>query len=81
MIQVIHAQDLLKALEEVEVEDQQHTIATFKGTTISIGHSVETRKKGALEISTVNRFWNTREEQTQNFAADKWKMEFSIYLN
>lgn len=78
MIQVIHAQDLLKALEEVEVEDQQHTIATFKGTTISIGHSVETRKKGALEISTVNRFWNTREEQTQNFAADKWNSRAGV---
>ncbi|MEP0265847.1 DUF5777 family beta-barrel protein [Dokdonia sp.] len=78
MIQVIHAQDLLDVLEAEPIDQQQNTIATFKGTRISIGHSVETRKKGALEISTVNRFWNTPEEESQSFAADKWNSRIGV---
>lgn len=75
MIQGIHAQDILKDLEAETVEDSQPTIATFKGTHISIGHSVETRKKGVLEISSMNRFWNRPipdSERTQAFIADEW---------
>lgn len=78
VFQMIHAQDLLQKLDDLTEDEQQHTIATFKGTTISIGHSVETRKKGSLEISTINRFWNTREEQSQSFAADKWNSRAGV---
>lgn len=81
MIQVIHAQDLLKALEAEAVEQSQPTIATFKGTHISIGHSVETRKKGVLEISSMNRFWNRPipdSEPTQTFVADKWNSRVGL---
>ena len=75
MIQGIYAQDILKDLEAETVEDSQPTIATFKGTHISIGHSVETRKKGVLEISSMNRFWNRPipdSERTQTFVVDEW---------
>lgn len=74
LTQCLYAQDILKALESESVERSLPIIATFKGTHISIGHSVETRKKGALEISWMNRFWNRRIPQgqtTQTFAADK----------
>lgn len=74
-VQYTSAQDVLKALAENSIEENHPTIATFKGTRLSIGHSVETRKKGALEINWMNRFWNERipaGETTQNFAADKW---------
>lgn len=70
----VNAQDVLKALEENAIEETHNSIATFKGTRISIGHSVETRKKGALEISLINRFWNRplpAGETTQTFGADK----------
>ena len=81
MIQVTHAQDILKALEAETVEESQPTIATFKGTHISIGHSVETRKKGVLEISSMNRFWNKPipdSERVQTFAADKWNSRIGV---
>lgn len=72
--QLTYAQNIMEALEAESVETSLPTIATFKGTHISIGHSVETRKKGALEISVMNRFWNRPipdTERTQTFVADK----------
>ena len=78
----VKAQDILQKLEAVSVEDSLPTIATFKGTHISIGHSVETRKKGSLEISWMNRFWNrplpTGETTTQTFAADRWNTRIGV---
>ncbi len=81
MIQGIYAQDILKDLEDETIEEPQPTIATFKGTHISIGHSVETRKKGVLEISSMNRFWNiprSDSERSQAFAADKWNSRVGV---
>jgi len=81
MIQVMNAQDILKDLEALAVEDSLPTIATFKGTHISIGHSVETRKKGSLEISWSNRFWNKPipdSERVQTFVADKWNSRIGL---
>ena len=81
MVNMIHAQDILKDLEAASVEESQPTIATFKGTHISIGHSVETRKKGVLEISSMNRFWNRPipdSERVQTFAADKWNSRIGV---
>lgn len=81
MVPVIHAQDILNDLETIAVEDSLPTIATFKGTHISIGHSVETRKKGVLEISSMNRFWNRPipdSERVQTFAADKWNSRIGV---
>lgn len=81
LVQFIHAQDILKALEAEAIEDTQPTIATFKGTRISIGNSVETRKKGSLEISWLNRFWNRPipdDERVQTFVADKWNSRIGL---
>lgn len=74
VLQIARAQDLLKELEIQSQDTTQVTIATFFGTHISIGHSVETREKGALEITSMNRFWNrpiSDTERTQTFVADK----------
>lgn len=82
VIHCIHAQDVLQALEDASVEDSSPTIATFKGTRISIGQSVETRKKGSLEISWMNRFWNRPlpegQVTTQSFAADRWNTRIGV---
>lgn len=69
------AQDILKELKAEKKDTSFATIATFKGAYISFGHSVETRNKGALEISWMNRFWNRPipdSERVQTFVADKW---------
>ena len=65
------AQDLLDVLEKELPKSQHYQIAPFKMTRIGLGHATETRKKGALEISLYNRFWNHTEEKTQHFLADE----------
>jgi opacity protein-like surface antigen len=79
--QAVQAQDIFEALESETAEQYQRTIATFKGTRISVGQSVETRQKGSLEIAWNNRFWNrpiADNERTQTFAADKWNSRIGI---
>ncbi len=73
-----NAQDLLKKLEGEFPDNPQYVLATFKTTRISIGHSVETRKKGILEISAFNRFWNLPNVRTQRFLADRTNSRFSL---
>ena len=64
------AQDLLNQLNKEFPDEITSTIATFKTTRIGIGHSIETRKKGALEISLYNRYWNIPNFEGQRFLAD-----------
>ena len=45
------AQKLLDKLDKEFPKTTIYEIATFKTTRIALGHSVETRKKGILEIS------------------------------
>ena len=54
----INAQNLLDQLDQEFPDKPVYEIATFKTTRIGLGHSIETRKKGALEISLYNRYWN-----------------------
>ncbi len=67
-----NAQSLLETLEKEYPNTPQYETATFKATRIAIGQSVENRKKGVLQLSTQNRFWNTPAPQDQTFIADKW---------
>lgn len=64
-------EDLLDILDKELENTDTYTAATFKMTRIAIGHSIETRKKGILEIVTTNRFWNTPAERSQSFVADR----------
>ncbi len=67
---VLHSQSLLESLQNERKDTVYPVQATFKATRIGLGQSVETRKKGALEISSNMRFWNVR-EQTQAFIVDR----------
>jgi hypothetical protein len=48
--------DLLDELEKDNVTETEHTIATFKGTRIVNGHSIETKPGGTLEFIFSHRF-------------------------
>lgn len=48
--------DLLKELEEGEKKSKEYTFATFKGTRVVNGHSIETKGKGELEFIISHRF-------------------------
>ncbi len=67
----VAGQDLLGILDKEQQDAPQYTLATFKFSRISFGHSVETRKKGLLDIFVANRFWNTPADRAQSFAADR----------
>jgi opacity protein-like surface antigen len=77
-INSIYSQSLLTQLEKEHTDEPIYEIATFKTTRIGLGHSIETRKKGALEISLFNRFWNHEEETTQRFLADEVNIRFGL---
>lgn len=74
----INAQNLLDKLNKEFVEKPVYKIATFKTTRIGLGHSVETRKKGALEISLYNRYWNIPNFEGQRFLADKVSTRYGL---
>lgn len=75
---LILAQDLLDQLDKEFPKTPIYEIATFKTTRIGLGHSIETRKQGALEISVYNRFWNHKEGNTQRFLADEVSIRFGL---
>ncbi len=48
--------DLLKELEQSSPPEKKFAFATFKGTRILNGHSVETKNRGELEVFIAHRF-------------------------
>ncbi|QNM86950.1 hypothetical protein H9W90_07520 [Polaribacter pectinis] len=77
-ISSINAQDLLDKLDNEFPDKPVYEIATFKTTRIALGHSIETRKKGALEISMYNRFWDTPTPTSQSFLADEVSIRYGL---
>lgn len=75
---LLSAQSLLDSLNKELPENKFYTSATFKTTRISIGHSIETRKKGVLEVSSFNSFWNIPNSDIQSFVADKVNSRFGL---
>lgn len=73
-----NAQDLLDILEEERPEQQRYAEATFKTTRIAVGHSVETRNQGILEIFVANRFWDSPADRSQSFVADRLATRFAL---
>src|SRR5215204_3209987 len=56
LVQIVNGQDdLLNELEK-DSDDNNYTFATFKGSRIINGQSVETRRKGELEFIFSHRF-------------------------
>ncbi|WP_298316532.1 DUF5777 family beta-barrel protein [uncultured Aquimarina sp.] len=74
----MNAQDLLDKLEKEYPNKKEYEIATFKGTRISLGHSVENRRKGVLEVKAMNLFWNIPNRPSQSFVADKWTARIAL---
>ncbi len=72
------AQDLLQILEEEQPEQLRYADATFKTTRITFGHSVESRKKGILEIFVANRFWDGPAQRSQSFFADRLSTRLAL---
>lgn len=73
-----NAQNLLDKLNKEFSKEPVNEIATFKTTRIGLSHSIETRKKGALEISMYNRYWNRKQGTTQSFLADEVNIRFGL---
>ena len=48
--------DLLRELAQSSTPERKFTFATFKGTRVLNGHSVETKNKGELEVFIAHRF-------------------------
>jgi hypothetical protein len=69
---------LLEKLNNEFPNKPVYEIATFKTTRIGLGHSIETRKKGALEISMYNRYWNLPTATSESFLADKVSTRFGL---
>ena len=74
----INAQSLLDKLDGEFPDKPVYEIATFKMTRIGLGHSIETRKKGALEISLYNRYWNIPNFKGERFLADKITTRYGL---
>lgn len=78
-VPVLGQEGLLDILEqEHKATVPTYVSATFKTTRITYGHSVETRKKGILEIMLSNRFWNTPALQSQSFGVDKMNARIAL---
>ncbi|MFP2997273.1 DUF5777 family beta-barrel protein [Spongiivirga sp. MCCC 1A20706] len=74
----LKAQDLLEILDKEQKDTPLYANSTFAFSRISIGHSVETRKTGTLDIFTTNRFWNLPIERTQSFVADRMSSRIAL---
>ena len=74
----LNAQSLLDKLDKEYPVKPVYEIATFKMTRIGLGHSIETRKKGALEISLYNRYWNIPNFGGERFLADKVTTRYGL---
>ncbi len=74
----ISAQGLLDKLSKEFPDKPVYEIATFKTTRVGLGQSIETRKKGALEISIYNRYWNLPNFEGQRFLADKVSSRYGL---
>ena len=78
MTNITGAQDLLRILEDEQKDIPRYAEATFKFSRITFGHSVETRKKGLLDIFVANRFWNTPADRSQSFFADRLSSRIAL---
>ena len=74
----VNAQDLLDILDNELPKEPEYATATFKFSRISLGHSVETRKNGTLDVFVSSRFWNAPTERSQAFFADRLSARIAL---
>ncbi|MBW1296485.1 DUF5777 family beta-barrel protein [Aquimarina litoralis] len=72
------SQDLMDILEEQTTETKNYTTATFKGTRILNGHSVENRKKGTLEFLISHRFGRVNLGADELYGLDQSNIRFAF---
>lgn len=72
------AQDLLDILEEETPQIKNYIAATFKGTRILNGHSVENRKKGILEFVISHRFGRVNLGADELYGLDQSNIRFAF---
>ena len=77
-ISSVNAQSLLDKLNNEFSNTSFDEIATFKTTRLGLSHSIETRKKGALQLSLYFRYWDTPVATSQNFLADKVSTRYGL---
>ena len=75
---VIAQKGLLEILEEEQREIPQYTLGTFKATRIGIGHSVETRGQGILDLMVNNRYCNTPTRYSQSMGPEKLNTRIAL---
>ena len=74
----LNSQSLLDKLNNEFKDKPIDVIATFKSSRIALGHSVETRKKGALQLLLYNRYWDKPNTQSQKFLADEVNTRYGL---
>ena len=72
------AQDLDAMLDQEEQNKTEFVAATFKGTRVVNGHSVETRKKGSLEFLISHRFGRLNSGFYELFGLDNSNIRFGF---
>ena len=72
------AQDLDAMLDQEEQNKTEFVAATFKGTRVVNGHSVETRKKGSLEFLISHRFGRLNSGLYELFGLDNSNIRFGF---
>ncbi|RNC89908.1 MAG: hypothetical protein ED555_10710 [Allomuricauda sp.] len=74
----VFGQDLLNLLEAEQKDENQYAPSAFMMTRIAFGHSTEVRPQNVLDVFVANRFWNTPEESTQSFVADRMSSRIAL---
>ncbi|UOB18115.1 DUF5777 family beta-barrel protein [Abyssalbus ytuae] len=72
------SQDLLSILEEEGQQERNYVSATFKGTRILNGHSIENRKEGILEFMISHRFGRVNLGADELFGLDQSNIRFAF---
>lgn len=72
------AQDLLDVLDSEIPTSTEYVTASFKGTRIINGHSIENRKEGVLEFLISHRFGNISSGEEQLFGLDESNIRFAL---
>lgn len=74
----IKAQDLEALLEQETPKTKSYVSATFKGTRILNGHSIENRKKGVTEFVISHRFGRVSSGASELFGLDQSNIRFAL---
>jgi len=71
-------EDLMQMLEKEGPNDKDVTEQTFKGTRLINGHSIETRKRGVLDVIISHRFGRVNSGAYQLFGLDESNVRLGV---